>query len=643
MTDFSSITGIAFTFMPHPSNEDAHMHLNNLYSDFIFDFDDIYVDTATKTELKPNAIEILTHKFISSIVDYASETTDKNKIWTLMNTAILKVATDDQPPVRFIDSELERTMKVAIQNSNDTIHVYIGLDHIHFDPQAPLTYLNWDVFSTTPFKKTAFPAPTAAAPLKAHDIVTAVATVLAAARTGSTMMATTAATITPASLTAANIAIAVATSIASPSRMMDMKSDPLSIMHPNHSDHQADDPNMKERFVHEADVPVTVVQYSQNGDTVYQEPECWTPARAPSHDAQHEQDTLVSNYSLPSSDVLNDQLQKNATHPSVENNKGSSDLQAEPTSTADIAAGALSMKLPNRNKNVDSDGTVQREPEGLTPVQAQLDIATAMNHHKRSHSGNQMCRDANGGAIDIVKRLFRADVTTEFEKLVFDVIQMSKIKLDSHRLALNLYKNTTFTKQISPLTKTFDLHAHNITYSQGGFFESNCVQNGMDRLLRNILQKCGMVEPSGILSISGSCTTPFATKVNFKVRFRLDVSNRDHVSGLEISRSPAAELFVFVVPTICLLLGYNITDVTLLSEKYKKLLLRNRWYDARIVQFNDNAIKVQLLEGQLHEMSHSKDGRIPPFPCQQVTSTRNIFGLKSLMERCSLFSISCTE
>lgn len=213
----------------------------------------------------------------------------------------------------------------------------------------------------------------------------------------------------------------------------------------------------------------------------------------------------------------------------------------------------------------------------VTAARAEKKLATLVHRwSKGSHANLRVHCDPNGKVVDIVKGVFRADATIQFDRMAFGFIRMSSGKLQSHRLALNLYKYAPFCKHIPRFPTAFDLEAHDLTFSQEDLFHSNCIRYGLHRLLVNILANRGMrsprvainsieILPSGKLSISGTAKAPFDSEVDFEVRSGLGFASRGHVltfPGLEISIGPAARLFVPVVPPISLDLGYNAAITT---------------------------------------------------------------------------------
>ena len=189
-----------------------------------------------------------------------------------------------------------------------------------------------------------------------------------------------------------------------------------------------------------------------------------------------------------------------------------------------------------------------------------------------AHTGLHVRCDPNGGVVDLVRGQFRADAAVEFDQMSFGALHMSQGKIESHRLALNLYKFAPFfCKRIPRFASAFELEAHNVVFTQQDLFESPCIRHGLKRLLTRILHNRGMkasqVEITSIKILStgkvgiGGYATVLNSKVDFEVRTGLGVASRGHVltfPGLEISLGPAAaKLFVPVVPELSLDMGNN--------------------------------------------------------------------------------------
>jgi len=179
--------------------------------------------------------------------------------------------------------------------------------------------------------------------------------------------------------------------------------------------------------------------------------------------------------------------------------------------------------------------------------------------------------------LSLLRGHLRCDATANFDRIVFGAIRMSGGRIQAQGLAVNLWSFTSSTPQRYPFQ--FDFVAQNITFTQEDLFESNCIRNGLSRLLARVVKQTGVTSstvrinsieilPSNKMSIQGEATTLFGSSVPFQVRSGLATTGRGHVlnfPGLEISISSSAEaFFVPVLPPITLDLGHNaqLTKVT---------------------------------------------------------------------------------
>jgi hypothetical protein len=188
----------------------------------------------------------------------------------------------------------------------------------------------------------------------------------------------------------------------------------------------------------------------------------------------------------------------------------------------------------------------------------------------------------NGNAYDLLRGHFQSDASVQFDRLVLPCMRMSGGRLEAHRLAINLWSftpsSTSFSSTASSQTtkrrrlrypNQFDFVAHDMTFTQDDLFQSNCVRNGLRRLLVRVLKNHMTLSSVGITSIKilasgkiairGQGSTGFAPPVPFEVRSFLDFSSRGHIltfPGLEISLGPTP-MFVPVLPEVSLDLGHN--------------------------------------------------------------------------------------
>mmetsp|Transcript_10417 Transcript_10417/g.19985 ORF Transcript_10417/g.19985 Transcript_10417/m.19985 type:complete len:444 (-) Transcript_10417:156-1487(-) len=170
--------------------------------------------------------------------------------------------------------------------------------------------------------------------------------------------------------------------------------------------------------------------------------------------------------------------------------------------------------------------------------------------------------------LDLARGLFRCDATVDCDAMKFPCLQFSGGRLSTQRLALNLYSFTALNRG-HRFPNQFDFEATDILFTAEDLFASNCIRNGLARLLTRILKNRGIeaskvrmqsigFSPDGKLSCRGRVKTDL-TDVSFQVRTGLATASLGHVlafPGLEISLSPALGLF-FPVPEVSLDLGYS--------------------------------------------------------------------------------------
>jgi len=83
ITDFKDVTGIPFVFARHPIYYEAHIHMNNIYSDAFMDMDELFAVTAppTRTTFVVDPSVIIKNKIRDDfIIPNAVDTTDPTPI-----------------------------------------------------------------------------------------------------------------------------------------------------------------------------------------------------------------------------------------------------------------------------------------------------------------------------------------------------------------------------------------------------------------------------------------------------------------------------------------------------------------------------------------------------------------------------------
>jgi len=70
ITDFEDVTGIPFIFARHPVYNEAHMHMNVIYSDAFMDMEDLFAVTAppTRTTFVADHVVIIKNKIRDDFV-----------------------------------------------------------------------------------------------------------------------------------------------------------------------------------------------------------------------------------------------------------------------------------------------------------------------------------------------------------------------------------------------------------------------------------------------------------------------------------------------------------------------------------------------------------------------------------------------
>jgi len=166
-------------FAPHPTKKDAHTQLNNLYSGYL-DYKELFSDPKQQEsdKLKSYLQDQIVAQICTKLINpYASQTTDKSVIPVLIKNCTFRVQFNGQNGERYTKKALIRNLLKAKTAGKDTIDLILGINHLYFEEDVPLTYLDWSKILDVP------PAVSSVAPaaLTAVDIATAVTNALAAA------------------------------------------------------------------------------------------------------------------------------------------------------------------------------------------------------------------------------------------------------------------------------------------------------------------------------------------------------------------------------------------------------------------------------------------------------------------------------
>ncbi len=180
--DFSLIDEVLIKFLPHPSHQQFHVNLNNVFAYqmpnhlLLFDHANNPTRVLTDSELLPAVRTII----FDMIADTAVLTPDRNSIWPLVTLAALNV-TYDGATRRLTSRTLTACMVDALTRNKTSITIFVGTTHFFFPRHNDFSFLDWSHFSTTPLPS-AEPVlaadhapPVPHAQLSAADIAAAVA------------------------------------------------------------------------------------------------------------------------------------------------------------------------------------------------------------------------------------------------------------------------------------------------------------------------------------------------------------------------------------------------------------------------------------------------------------------------------------
>mmetsp|Transcript_699 Transcript_699/g.901 ORF Transcript_699/g.901 Transcript_699/m.901 type:complete len:399 (+) Transcript_699:304-1500(+) len=212
---------------------------------------------------------------------------------------------------------------------------------------------------------------------------------------------------------------------------------------------------------------------------------------------------------------------------------------------------------------------------------------------------------------NVLKRLLSkgemaSDVSINFDRLVFGNLRMSGGRIDIKRMSLKVLANVPppvgrrfrqglLGMKVRRFSSPFEFHAQNCIFTQDDIRKSSCIQNGLQNLLNNILNRSGFLSATSVkvssvkilssqkISCIGIATTALGAEVPFEVRTGLSVSSRGHVlllPGLEIALNPGSlpfKVFVPVVPEVDIDLGHNAQIENLaINGKRRRLSLSAR-------------------------------------------------------------------
>lgn len=149
--DFSSIVDMTIKFSPNPLDPNAHTFMNQHYADAIPNFERLFVDPDTKTEILPDHELLTTLREIiieDMIKHYATQTPDTTSIAPIINTAALSVVYHENNR-RVTKNSMTHALLDAIAKKKNTVTIFIGLSHVYFPKHEAINYLDWRKFSTS--------------------------------------------------------------------------------------------------------------------------------------------------------------------------------------------------------------------------------------------------------------------------------------------------------------------------------------------------------------------------------------------------------------------------------------------------------------------------------------------------------------
>lgn len=162
------------------------------------------------------------------------------------------------------------------------------------------------------------------------------------------------------------------------------------------------------------------------------------------------------------------------------------------------------------------------------------------------------------------------DAIITADRLVFPAFQCSGGSLRASQLSLNLWSFTKFCRNTPRYSQAFEFHAQDLTMTSADLLQSNCIRNGLCRLLTRILHRSQRflsnvqveihqleILESSEIACRGVAVTKLAA-VPFEVRTQLGISGRGHIltfPGLELS-IPGIRLRL-ALPDVTLDVGHN--------------------------------------------------------------------------------------
>jgi len=137
IADFEDITGIPFVFVRHPIYNEAHIHMNNIYSDAFMDMEDLFTVTTppTRTTFVTDPVVIIKNKIRDDfIIPNAVDTTDPTPITPLWARCSFLISAGNCYTNRHLTpATLKEAMEYAIAyHMTHELKITVGIQALHF-------------------------------------------------------------------------------------------------------------------------------------------------------------------------------------------------------------------------------------------------------------------------------------------------------------------------------------------------------------------------------------------------------------------------------------------------------------------------------------------------------------------------------
>ena len=191
MADFATIVDYGVTFNEHPMCEGADKHLNNIHSDYLVDYANLFTDATVCDTVKDDRdllSEVRKQIVRDVIVPNAAQTANPGTlIPPLFQNASMSI--DNRTSVRRLNKRnLTRSLTEARTNGQTWVYFRVNITHLHIDVDNVVNCLDWARFGTVAFAGAAPVVPTAHP--SAADIALAVAGAIPSAADVATAVAT---------------------------------------------------------------------------------------------------------------------------------------------------------------------------------------------------------------------------------------------------------------------------------------------------------------------------------------------------------------------------------------------------------------------------------------------------------------------